>query len=217
MEKQFIRIPKWGEFQHYKDRSPPWIKLHKSMLASETWVTLDDASRVLAIACMLLAADTDNKTPLNLAYIKRVAYLNSEPDFSALIATGFVEIIEENDVSLADASSVLAKRTECPPEERRGEEKAEFVLPDWIPADSWAGFEEARRKMKKPMTDRARKLAVAELEKLTKQGFSAQEIIDRSVLNNWQSFYAPKAGVPERNGATTALHGRTMQIMTGPA
>ena len=22
----------WGEFQHYKDRSPPWIKLHKKIL-----------------------------------------------------------------------------------------------------------------------------------------------------------------------------------------
>lgn len=115
---QYIRIKEWDKFQHYKDRSPPWIKLHKAMMTSRTWVSLDDAGRVLAFACMMLAADTDNKTPLDPVYLRRVAYLNQNPDFGPLLGVGFIEIIEEDG---SNASKTLAKRTECPPEERRGE------------------------------------------------------------------------------------------------
>lgn len=120
---QYVRIKEWDQFQHYKDRAPPWIKLHKSLMTSRTWVSLDDAGRVLAIASMMLAADTGNKTPLDPVYLRRVAYLNTDPDFAPLVKIGFVEIIDENLNLLASASAALAKRTVCPPEERRGEKR----------------------------------------------------------------------------------------------
>lgn len=119
---QYIRIKEWDTFQHYKDRSPPWIKLHKSMLNSRTWVRLDDAGRVLAFACMMLAADTDNKTPLDPEYLARVAYLNAPPNFDNLVRVGFIEIIEEKSETIASASKPQAKRTVCPPEQSRAEQ-----------------------------------------------------------------------------------------------
>ena len=102
-----MRIRNWREFQHYKDRNPPWIKLHNSLLASRDWVALDDASRVLAVACMLIAAGngTDGEFPDDPDYIKRVAYLNSDPNFKPLIQCGF---IEPSSVPQADASNTLA-------------------------------------------------------------------------------------------------------------
>jgi hypothetical protein len=105
MAEKFIRIVNWDRFQHYKDRNPPWIKLHRELLQSHTWVTGDDASRALAIACMLLAAATENKIPADPAYLRRVAYLNSEPDLSHLLSTQFVEMIDEN----GGASTALAR------------------------------------------------------------------------------------------------------------
>ena len=93
---QFIRIKNWSTYQHYKDRNPPWIKLHRDLMTSETWVSLDDAGRVLAIAIMLLAAATDNKIKSDKRYIQRVAYLHAEPDFQSLVDIGFIEIIDEN-------------------------------------------------------------------------------------------------------------------------
>lgn len=108
---EYFRIKGWDQYQHYKDRSPPWIKLHKSILTSRTWVAMDDQSRVLAIACMLLAADTDNKIPLDPVYVQRVAYLNHEPDFAPLLKNDFIEIIEEEGETLARASKPLAIRT----------------------------------------------------------------------------------------------------------
>lgn len=106
-EQKFIRIVNWDRFQHYKNRNPPWIKLHRELLTSRTWATLDDASRVLAIALMMLAAATGNKIPLDPTYIRRVAYLNQDPDLSGLLATEFIEIVDNSgcaSASLADAS-----------------------------------------------------------------------------------------------------------------
>lgn len=110
---QFYRIRNWETFQHYKDRNPPWVKLHRELLTSETWVSGNDASRVLAIACMLIAAATDNRIPAKPDYIQRVAYLSAPPDFEPLIENGFLEVLIEQEVTerasktLADASKQL--------------------------------------------------------------------------------------------------------------
>lgn len=91
--KYAYKIPTWDNYQHYTDRNPPWIKLHYETLSSETWVMLDDASRVLAIACMLIASRHEGKIPDNPNYIKRISYLNTEPNFKPLIDIGFLEMI----------------------------------------------------------------------------------------------------------------------------
>ncbi|WP_290817414.1 hypothetical protein [Aquidulcibacter sp.] len=71
-----------------------------------------------------------------------------------------------------------------------------FVLPDWIPKDQWQSFEEMRKKMRKPMTDRAKELIVAELHKLCPDQSGAGQILDQSVRHSWQDVYALK----EKNG-----------------
>lgn len=89
-----LRVRNWRQFQHYKDRNPPWIKLHFSILSSSDWVTLDDACRVLAIACMLIASRSEGEidgSEAGLAYLQRVAYLNELPNLSSLIECGFLE------------------------------------------------------------------------------------------------------------------------------
>lgn len=114
------RFANWGEYQHYKDRCPPWIKLHHSLITSEVWVMGNDASRALAVACMLLASrDIANDGSFNgdPEYIKRFAYLNSKPDFEHLIKHGFIELVQ-------DASSTLAK---CNTEKSREETETECV------------------------------------------------------------------------------------------
>ena len=136
------RIKNWCDFQHYKDRMPPWIKLHNSLLTSEVWVMSNDSCRALIVACMLLASrneandGTFNGDP---EYVKRFAYLHSKPDFNPLIQYGFIE-------PLQDASAVLA---ECNTEERREEENRDRAekkatatrLPtDWQPDHAYLSF-----------------------------------------------------------------------------
>jgi hypothetical protein len=87
----YFDIPKWREYQHYNNRNPPWIKLHFSILSSPDWVMLADASRVLAIACMLIASRNEGKVPNDPKYLQRVAYLSEPPDFQPLIDCGFLD------------------------------------------------------------------------------------------------------------------------------
>src|SRR3990167_5571394 len=106
-----MRVKNWRTFQHYKDRNPPWIKLHFSMLSSKDWVTLDDASRVLAIACMLIASRNDGVIPSDPDYIKRVAYLK-RVNFKPLIDCGFLEPASDCKQTIADARPETETETE---------------------------------------------------------------------------------------------------------
>lgn len=120
------RICSWDKYQHYKDRNPKWIKLHTELLSSRMWVMLDDASRVLAIACMVLAAREHGCFDADPEFVKRVAFLNSTPDFSQLIKYGFLELLNEDGTVASDPlascyqSASLEKRRE---EKRRSEKR----------------------------------------------------------------------------------------------
>lgn len=122
MSNIVYRIKNWVEFQHYKDRSPPWIKLHNSLLTEEVWVMGNDATRALVIASMLLASRNnanDGSFNGDPEYVKRFAYLNTKPDFKPLIQYNFIELVQ-------DASVVLAS---CNTEERREEENRSAEKP----------------------------------------------------------------------------------------
>jgi hypothetical protein len=125
---KLIRVMGWEKYQHYKDRNPPWIKLHRELLTSNTWVSLDDAGRVLAIAIMMLAAATGNRIKAEPRYLMRVAYLNAEPDLRPLVEVGFIEIIDENSEHASSptngASAMLATaRPETEQIQNRAEKK----------------------------------------------------------------------------------------------
>lgn len=128
---KFLRIVEWAKFQHYKDRNPPWIKLHRELLTSNTWVELDDPSRLLAIVCMVLAADTGNMIPLDGTFIQRRAYLKRRPDVRPLVAVGFAEIVEDKALAevastqLADASTVRQFARPETETEKEAEKEAE--------------------------------------------------------------------------------------------
>lgn len=66
----------WADLQHYKDRSPPWIKLHKKLLDNYEFQCLPVASRALAPMLWLLASEHDkgeiDADPKKLAFRLRM-------------------------------------------------------------------------------------------------------------------------------------------------
>ena len=48
----------WAVFQHYKDRCPPWIKLHRDLLNNRAYMSLPIASRAIAPMLWLLASES---------------------------------------------------------------------------------------------------------------------------------------------------------------
>jgi hypothetical protein len=52
----------WAVFQHYKDRCPPWIKLHRDLLNDRAFMCLPLASKALAPMLWLLASESKDGT-----------------------------------------------------------------------------------------------------------------------------------------------------------
>jgi hypothetical protein len=66
---QFLRVRNWEHFQHYKDRRPPWIKLHVELTDDYAFASLSDAAKFHLLGIWLLAARTDNKIPNDAGWI----------------------------------------------------------------------------------------------------------------------------------------------------
>jgi len=56
-------VKNWSEFQHYKNRTPPWVKLHRTLLDDIEYHKLD----CLAAKCLplvwLIASENDGRLP----------------------------------------------------------------------------------------------------------------------------------------------------------
>jgi len=68
-----------------------------------------------------------------------------------------------------------------------------FDLPDWVPTEAWAGYDEMRRRLSsKAWTVRAQQLAVKTLADLKARGFSPAAVLDQSTANGWKGLFEIK-------------------------
>jgi len=86
-----------------------------------------------------------------------------------------------------------------------------FSLPDWIPLENWNHFSEMRKRLRKPMTDRAMALIVTELYKLKSRGNDPGAVLDQSVRNSWQDVYELKG---EQHGTNRQVTQQQQQPST---
>jgi uncharacterized protein YdaU (DUF1376 family) len=75
-----------------------------------------------------------------------------------------------------------------------------YALPDWLPREDWISFEESRKKLRKPMTDRARSLVITELEKLRAAGHDPAAVLAQSVRKGWLDVFPLKDAPPRQTG-----------------
>jgi hypothetical protein len=117
-----LRVKNWNEFQHYRDRRPPWIKLHRSLLDDFAWHRLPDASRALAPLLWLLASESANGVipydPETIAFRVHTTRNKVDAAIAPLIGAGF--LIEEQ-----DGSGPLAARKRPAPSESGKETQKE--------------------------------------------------------------------------------------------
>ena len=203
-----LRIRNWAHFQQYKDRCPPWIKLHRELLQSEDWIMWDDASRVLAVACMLLASRTEDGTiPCNPGYLTRAGYLNQPADLRPLVACGFLLFDGDNASELYTTLASCTTETETETEKETEEEARpkrprtpqKFIKPtleevqnyckerrNGVDAEAWVAFYESNgwRVGSNPM--KSWKGAVVTWEKRNKAK-AAPKKLDPGSAEYWQN------------------------------
>lgn len=86
----------------------------------------------------------------------------------------------QTDSSLSLANAREAKKQEV------------FKIPPFINPEIWKDFEAMRKQVKRPMSERAKKLIVSKLQKLGED--KANEILEQSIVNCWQDVYPLKTG-----------------------
>lgn len=109
-----LAVKGWTEFQHYKHRKPPWIRLHRKLIDDIDWHGLPVASRALAPMLWLLASETMNGVidgaSNAIAFRLRIASSEFDEAIKPLIAGGWFIVIDQ-------ASGVLAPRLQDAPSE----------------------------------------------------------------------------------------------------
>jgi len=103
--------------------------------------------------------------------------------------------VEDKNIAndLTNGSQTDRKRIATNKNKRKKEGKKKSFYPDWLDLDLWKDFKDHRQKLKKPMTERAEKINITELQKIIKDGYSQKVIVELSISKGWQSFYRPKS------------------------
>jgi len=188
-----LKPKNWDKFQHYRDRCPPWIKLHRDILNDRIFASLPIASKALAPLLWLLASESKDgefdAASNELAFRLHIAIKDIEVGLKPLIDNGF----------FIDASTMLAPcyQPAIPEREREGERETEeksiaLEIPNWIDVNDWKDFLAMRKAIRKPMTPRAIKMMFSKLEQMKKKGIDVSQVLQRSILNNWSDVYEPK-------------------------
>lgn len=94
--------------------------------------------------------------------------------------------------------------------------EAPFVLPEWIPLETWKAFLEMRKKIKKPPTEKAVELLIAKLKKFKDAGQDIQAILEKSITSNWQDVFEIKENKSFAQQAADIARSTVPAQHTGP-
>lgn len=139
---------------------------------------------VLAIAEMEAEAPVDRAAENRRAYDRERKRLEREAQKSG-----------GNPVESADNAEqkALDKKPPHTPQKINPKKSPPLSPPSWVPAVEWAAFEEMRQRIRKPLTDRARELAIGELAKLREAGHAPADVLNWAVMNSYQGLFPPPA------------------------
>lgn len=193
-----LRIKNWAQFQHFKDRKPPWVKLYRDLLDDMEWHELDATSAKALVMLWLIASESDGDLPeaKKLAFRLRV----SEKECLRIIST-LSHWLDQGDISaistryqvapVADVSDHQETETE---EETKKEKEAPaaFVLPEWIPSDTWAAYCKVRAGKKAKNEPHALGLIVKDLEGFRAAGHDPVTVLNNSIKSGWAGVFEPK-------------------------
>lgn len=122
---EILRVRNWEKLQHYKDRSPPWIKLHRELLRDYEFSCLQDASKLHLMLIWLLASQLDNKIPNDPEWIQRHIGTAEPPNIKELISCEFLIVERIASKPLAQRKQSAMPETEAYKEEAEAEKEAE--------------------------------------------------------------------------------------------
>jgi hypothetical protein len=109
---KYFRVTNLEKHQHYKKRSPPWIKLHATALDDYEFLCLQDASKAHLMLIWLLASKLQNRIPYDPQFVANKIGATEPVDLEALDSHGFIEAFEADSKALAPRKQTALPETE---------------------------------------------------------------------------------------------------------
>ena len=180
----------WAIFQHYKDRCPPWIKLHRDLLNDRVFMRLPIASKAIAPMLWLLASESKegvfDGSLDELVFRLHITPKEYQDGVKPLIDNDFFILVSG---VLAERKQVAIPETETETEgETETKKKATSVAPPIGVSNSvWQEFKTLRKAKRAPITQRAIDAISSEAQKI---GWSLEKALEECVVRGWQAFKA---------------------------
>jgi hypothetical protein len=178
----------WAVFQHYKDRCPPWIKLHRDLLNDRAYMRLPIASKAIAPMLWLLASESKDGvfdgSLDELVFRLHITPKEYQDGVKPLIDNDFFNVVSG---VIAECKQVAIPETEGETETET-KKKATIVAPPEGVSDSvWQEFKSLRKAKKAPITQRAIDAITSEANKA---GWTLEKALEECVVRGWQAFKA---------------------------
>lgn len=193
-ESGYLIVKNWSEFQHYKDRNPPWIKVYRTILRDYKYAQLSDSSKLLLVFLWLLAAEDFGRVPNDAKWVKKQIPFDGKIDFTPLIDNGFLSTEQDASNKIADC-----KRNDTP----SVSVSVDIYWSENNLTSEFNSFKKMRKQTRKPINDVALTRLIAKHKKLVKDGYDPAEIINLATERCWASFFPPREDI-EKVPSTTA-------------
>ena len=190
----------WAIFQHYKDRCPPWIKLHRDLLNDRAFMRLPIASKAIAPMLWLLASESKDGvfdgSLDELVFRLHITPKEYQDGVKPLIDNDFFILVSG---VLAERKQVAIPETETEGETETKKKATSVAPPEGVSDSVWQEFKSLRKAKKAPITQRA-------IDKISEEanlaGWTLEKALEECIVRGWQAFKAEwvaKKGNPADN------------------
>jgi hypothetical protein len=178
----------WAVFQHYKDRCPPWIKLHRDLLNDRAYMRLPIASKAIAPMLWLLASESKDGvfdgSLDELVFRLHITPKEYQDGVKPLIDNDFFNVVSG---VIAECKQVAIPETEGERETETKKKATSVAPPEGVSDSVWQEFKSLRKAKKAPITQRAIDAITSEANKA---GWTLEKALEECVVRGWQAFKA---------------------------
>lgn len=212
-----FRAKNWGSFQSYKDRNPPWIRLHKRLIDDINFQKMSVEARALLPMIWLLISEDEEPSSgmLRIGYEEitfrlRICHKNVKVVLDEIVKAGFLERVgAEEEFSTTEKTqaeticygTVTETLQNCHSEtetetetktktetKRRGAKKKNGVeKPSDVSETIWIDFINHRKAKKAPVSETVINSIRKEADKIP---WSMDQALSEICARGWQGFKA---------------------------
>mgnify|MGYP000556123895 CR=1 FL=1 len=193
------KIKGWDNFQHFKDRRPPWIKLYRDLLDDPDWHNLDgDTAKILVSLWLIASEDKEGKGGLpdtrRIAFRLRISEIKLNKSLAELSHwiqrddTNEILTEQKNDELVTMAAVEIEEEADAETKKKKETRVQKALLcPPNVSHEVWVDFLELRKAKKAPVTA----AAIAGIEReAEKAQWSLENALIECCARGWNGFKA---------------------------